>query len=292
MKIINELTYAQRERLIFIDLCLTYVGEISRTELIQKFQTGLAAATRDFATYKELVPDNMELIHKSKTYHRTPQFKALFEHETEMILHELTCGLGMPYPNQLQQACINKVNLVNPSSSFISVVMRAIVNSKALECEYVSLRTGAKHRTIIPHSFVNNGQRWHVRAYDRNSDSFKDFVITRFKKIEIIDSDITMSELKESDNQWNRIVDLTLIPHPKLEVPEAIELDYAMEDGQLKIEVRAAMVGYMLNQWNVDCSDSYNLNPNQFHLALKVREALFAVENAQLAPGYQEINND
>ena len=234
----------------------------------------------------------MELIHKSKTYHRTPQFKPLFEHETETIIHELTCGLGMPYPNQLQQACINKVNLVNPSSIFISVVMRAIVNNKALECEYVSLMTGAKYRIIIPHSFVNNGQRWHVRAYDRNSDSFKDFVITRFKQLEIIDSDITMNEMKESDNQWNRIVDLTLIPHPKLQIPEAIELDYSMKGGQLNIQVRAALAGYMLNQWNVDCSDSYNLNPNQYQLALKVREALFAVENAQLAPGYQEISHE
>jgi len=292
MKIINELTYAQRERLIFIELCLTYLGEISRVELINKFRIGAASATRDFATYKELVPANMELIHSSKTYHRTSQFKPLFEHEPETILHELSCGFGMPYPNQLQHTCINQVDLVNPAANIISVVMRAIVKSKALRCVYVSLASGSKKRIIIPHSFVNNGQRWHVRAYDRNTNSFKDFVVTRFKKLEVIDSDIIMDEMKESDNQWNRVVDLTLIPHPKLHLPEAVELDYSMKNGQLIVQVRAALAGYMLNQWNVDCSESYKLNPNQYHLALKERAALFAVQNAELAPGYQEISNE
>ncbi|MFT6909078.1 MAG: hypothetical protein ACJAS1_005786 [Oleiphilaceae bacterium] len=289
MKMINELSYAQRERLIFIDLCLSYLGEISRAELIDKFQTGLAAATRDFATYKEFAPANMELIHKSKTYHRTDDFKPLFKHETKKVLHELSSGFGLSFPNQLSQACVNSVSLVNPPENLVSTVMRAIVKNKALKCEYVSLTSGVKQRVIIPHSFINNGKRWHVRAYDRDTQVFKDFVITRFKQLQIIDSDIVIAEMKESDNQWNRIVDLTLIPHPKSPFPEAIELDYAMTDGQLHIEVRAALVGYMLNQWNVDCSESYQLNHKQYQLALKVREAVYAVHNAYLAPGYQEI---
>lgn len=289
MKIINELSYAQRERLIFIDLCLSYLGEISRAELVNKFKIGLAAATRDFATYKEFVPANMVLIHTSKTYHRTDAFKSLFEHEIETILYELSCGLGMPYPNQLQQTCVNQVSLVNPSEQTISTVMRAIVKNKTLTCEYVSLTSGVKPREIIPHSVVNNGKRWHVRAYDRNRNCFNDFVLTRFKNMEISESEIMPLEMKAADNQWNRIVDLTLIPHPKLKRPEAIELDYAMQDGQLKIEVRAAMVGYMLNQWSVDCSRNYRLDANQYHLALKERQAIFGVENSYIAPGYIDL---
>lgn len=41
------------------------------------------------------------------------------------------------------------------------------------------------------------------------------------------------------------IVDLILIPHPKMQHPEAIELDYSMEDGKLGTEYRAALVGYL-----------------------------------------------
>lgn len=290
MKLINEISYAQRERLIFIDLCLSYLGEISRSDLINKFQMGPAAATRDFATYKELAPQNMALLHQTKTYHRTSAFSALFEHEIDTIIHELASGFGLPCPNQIQQACVNQVSLVNPSENTISIVMRAIVTKNALACEYVSLSSGIKQREIIPHSVVNNGKRWHVRAFDRNTKSFKDFVLTRFKKLEMFEPEVTVSEMKESDNQWNRIVDLTLIPHPKLKIPEAIELDYAMKDGELKIEVRAAMVGYMLNQWNVDCSKNYRLNANQYHLALKERQEIFGVENSYIAPGYADVD--
>ena len=289
MKIINELTYAQRERLIFIDLCLNYLGEVSRAELLDKFGTGLAAATRDFSAYKDLAPNNMELVHKTKTYHRTDSFKALFEHDSDLILQQLSSGLGMSYPNQLHQACINTVNLVNPPAKIIATVMRAIIKNQVLKCQYISLSSGLKKRVIIPHTLVNNGKRWHVRVYDRESNTFKDFVITRFKQLKIVDSEISIKESKTSDNQWNRIVDLTLIPHPRASFPEAIELDYAMEKGELNIAVRAALVGYMLNQWNVDCSVASKLNPHQYQLALKERESIFAVENAHLAPGYQEI---
>ena len=131
-----------------------------------------------------------------------------------------------------------------------------------------------------------------MRAYDRNSKKFKDFVITRFKQFDIIDSDIAMAEMKESDNQWNRIVDLTLIPHSKSSFSEVIEFDYAMTDGQLSTQVRAALVGYMLNQWDVDFLENYQLNHNQYQLALKAREAIYAVGNADLVQGYQEIKND
>ncbi|WP_041771489.1 WYL domain-containing protein [Psychromonas sp. CNPT3] len=289
MKLIDEMSYIQRERLIFIDLCLSYLGEISRVDLIDKFKIGPAAATRDFAIYRELVPANMDLRHTTKTYHIADTFKPLFEHEAESILHKLSCDLGMPYPNQLHQTCINSLSLVNPSSQTISTVMRAIAKHKALACEYVSLNSGTKKRVIIPHSIVNNGKRWHVRAYDGSSETFKDFVITRFKQLDIIDKEITVAQKRDSDNQWNRIVDLVLIPHPNARFPEGIELDYAMVNGELRLPIRAALAGYMLNQWNVDCSETHFLNCKQYQLALKAREAIYGVENAYLAPGYQEI---
>lgn len=46
MKNLDDLPRAQKERLAFIDFCLNYYDEISRADLIARFQTGLAAATR------------------------------------------------------------------------------------------------------------------------------------------------------------------------------------------------------------------------------------------------------
>ena len=60
-----------------------------------------------------------------------------------------------------------------------------------------------------------------------------------------------------------------------------------MTGGELKVEIRAALVGYFLRYWSVDCSRTHALDSNQYHLALKEVESIFGVENIQLAPGYQ-----
>jgi len=44
-----------------------------------------------------------------------------------------------------------------------------------------------------------------------------------------------------------------------LQYPETIEMDYTMQDGALKVNVRAAVAGYMLRRWNVDCTEDHSL---------------------------------
>jgi len=68
----DNLSHAQRQRLAFIDFSLQYFGQVSRQDLISKFATGLAAATRDFQSYRTLAPNNMRLVHQTKCYHRLP----------------------------------------------------------------------------------------------------------------------------------------------------------------------------------------------------------------------------
>ena len=60
-----------------------------------------------------------------------------------------------------------------------------------------------------------------------------------------------------------------------------------MVDGELTLEVRAALVGYLLNQWKVDCSKEHSLNSDEYQLALRANEAIYGAENLTLAPGYQ-----
>ncbi|EGR1144251.1 TPA: WYL domain-containing protein [Vibrio parahaemolyticus] len=292
MRKLGKLSHAQRERLAFIDFCLTYFGEISRADLIAKFQTGLAAATRDFSAYKELAPDNMELVHQTKLYVRKETFVPIFEHASQTVLAGLSQGFGdgLITSHKLSSACEEQKMLIEPSTSSLSVIMRAITAQKCLQVTYVSLRSGTKTRTIVPHSLANSGKRWHLRAFDRDSNTFRDFVITRFLELTVLEEPVEAYESKSADKQWNRIVDLTLIPHPKAQFSQAIELDYGMLKGELKVEVRAALAGYLLNYWMVDCSESAELNPEQYHLALKYTQAIFGIENSRLAPGYKEVS--
>lgn len=60
------------------------------------------------------------------------------------------------------------------------------------------------------------------------------------------------------DIQWTRIAELELVPHPYQERPEITGMDFNMKDGVLKVKERAALVGYLLRQWNVDCSADHS----------------------------------
>ena len=88
---LNDMNQAQQQRLAFIDFCLQYYGQVGRAELIQRFNTGVAAATRDFSSYRQLAPDNLELKHQTKNYHRKDGFKPLFDHAPEALVQFKRC---------------------------------------------------------------------------------------------------------------------------------------------------------------------------------------------------------
>jgi len=52
------------------------------------------------------------------------------------------------------------------------------------------------------------------------------------------------------------------------------------------MKLRAAIAGYMLRRWSVDCSPDHSLRGHEYRLWLKDHLALYGVKNAVLAPGY------
>jgi hypothetical protein len=64
-------------------------------------------------------------------------------------------------------------------------------------------------------------------------------------------------------------------------------MDYGMENKVLEIEVRAALVGYLLRRWNVDCTDEATLEGGEFQLWLRNSKSIFGAENLTIAPGYK-----
>src|SRR5690606_23447923 len=104
------------------------------------------------------------------------------------------------------------------------------------------------------------------------------------------DASPNKEESVEADIQWNRIVELEIVPHPNLEHPESIAIDYAMKEGVLHLNVRAAMAGYLLRLWRIDCSKEHNLMGKEFQLWLQNWQALYGVTSADLAPGYSNTS--
>ncbi|BBB66568.1 hypothetical protein UNDYM_2315 [Undibacterium sp. YM2] len=140
---------------------------------------------------------------------------------------------------------------------------------------------------IVPFALVDTGLRWHVRAFDRKSSEFRDFVVTRIEAPTLVDEEPKANERPENDIQWTRIVELDLVPPPRLARPEIIRMDYGMADSSIRMRVRAAFADNMLLRWSVDASPDHSLREEQYRLWLSDPLALYGVENAKLAPGYQ-----
>lgn len=293
---LESLTLAQRERLAHIDFVLMFKGEARRTDLVERFNIAPSVATQDFARYKEIAPQNVVYDEKRKQHLKAASFISLFDFDVIRTLATLSQGFGDGFSGQLKPplACEAPYHLNKPSLSIVAKITEAIHKGKALSINYVSLSSGETTREIVPHTLVDNGLRWHVRGFDRKHGEFRDFVLTRIKAAVVLeDSTLSLSVIKESeletqDRQWNRFVELELVPHPRIEHCEAIELDYGMTGGVLKVEIRAAIAGYLLRLWNVDCSQEHLLKQPEYQLCVKNKQALYGVTNLTIAPGYEE----
>jgi hypothetical protein len=278
---------SQVERLAFIEARLFFLGELRRADLAMRFSQASIQASRDLALYKELAPENLAYDFQAKTYLPGEKFRLIFSRTPERVMYWLKSGLGdgLPHPQGLPTADVGSLGL--PRLSELAVVTRAIYRKQVLGMTYVSLSSGKTDREIVPHALVDNGQRWHVRAYDRSNARFADFVVTRISGAQVLESGkVAVHEQPEADEQWNRPVELRLIPHPRLTHKGAIEADYGMRSGALIVSCRAAVAGYALRRWGVDCSRDYRLSAAEFQLALANQQVLSSSDSSALAPGW------
>lgn len=286
--LLSEISQAQKERLSHIDFRAYFLGEIGRSDLVSRFGIGEAAATRDITLYRELAPKNLEYDTQARSYVKSEAFKPLFDYSPAQALAALSQGFGEDFvgSHKAMIPCETPAELNSPLLPVLAVLTRAIHHKRVVRIQYRSIQSGLSSREIVPFALVDNGLRWHVRAFDRKRQIFTDFVITRIASPKIIESESEERETREADIQWNRIVEMELVAHPKLPHPETIEMDYAMQEGVLKVNVRAAVAGYVLRRWNVDCTEDHSLEGAEYHLWLRNRQALYGVQNLVLAPGY------
>ena len=284
------MTQSQRDRLAFLELRLRFVGEFRRQDLVERFGIQAAAATRDIGQYKELGPRNLDYDTKRKVYVRADWFRPVFDFAASRVLTWLSQGFGDGEPMRVRQlvACEGSELSVNLDLEMLSVLTRAIHKKAAVEISYRALSSGLTTREIVPFALADNGQRWHVRAFDRRSGDFRDFVLTRIADARAITGAVQEHETSDQDIQWNRIAEIELVPHPaNVQHPDTIEAEYGMENGALRMRLRAAMAGYLMRRWNVDCTEDHSLKGAEYHLWLRNRQALYGVTNLVLAPGYE-----
>ena len=280
---LNEIKWATRQRLQHIELMAYYTGVVTRSNLARAFGISDAAATKDLKFYSEIAPDNLLYKHNVFGFVPTPAFREVFADLSPatvlpMIEANLTVVGGPNQESAIYGIPVDGLALPSrlPDKTVLSQITRAIHNKKKLQVSYRSLskRESKEKRIIEPHSLVNTGFRWHVRAYNEDTFDFRDFVLSRF-----VDADCLNDPAESSaqyDDDWSEIITLQLSPHPGLdkENQTSLLIDYGAENDMIEIKIRRALIGYLLQQLSVDTTQDHSLNPAKFQLVIINRDEI------------------
>jgi len=284
IKMLHEIKFATRQRLQFIEIMAYYSGNISRSTLARAYGISDPAATKDLKLYNDLAPGNLEYNPSLFSFVPSANFDEVFaDLSPHTVLSMFAQNLlsvdnpsgnepiygisveGIPFPVRL------------PQKNVLAPLIQAMKNASQLKVKYHSLsqrESQQQERIIEPHALVNNGLRWHVRAYDHEHYDFRDFVLSRFTETEKLDLPAESSQ--SYDDEWMEPITLKLQAHPGLSEKQrlALSYDYDMQNGMIELQVRQALVGYLLQQMKVDTTADYSLNPNAYQLIISNRDEI------------------
>jgi len=279
----QDIKQATRQRLQYIEVMAYYTGVVSRGDLTRTFGISDAAATKTLKQYNDLVPDNLIYQHTDFGFAPTERFEAIFADLSPQTVLPMIAGNLATTAQTMEISPVYGIQVDTlpqpvrlPDKAIVANIIRAIKHQQKAEILYSSM-TGSENtepRIIEPHSLVNSGLRWHVRAYNERSYDYRDFVLSRISQATRLQTAAESSMIYDDD--WVERICLELAPHPGLSEQQrkGLLLDYGATEGIIELEVRRALAGYVLQKLTVDTTESHSMNPNAYQLVLLNREEI------------------
>lgn len=246
-----EQPFIKKERLRFIDTYLFWTGVLRRDDICKAFELHETNASRDIAIYRQLNPNSVIYDTSEKCYKTTPMFRPIGPHQSLQSLFSYNT-LNMAWSGYAPQY-IHTTPLPNrqPDISTVRNFIMCAEYGYGIEIVYYSLNnpSGLK-RTIFPKHIIFDGLRWHTRAFDDRTQTYRDFVLSRVETINNLTGSLSMPK----DEEWAEIVDIIIKPHEELSKEQAklIEKDFNMEGGQLSIKSRRPLAYYLIRNLYLD----------------------------------------
>jgi hypothetical protein len=246
---LDDLKHAQRERLIFLDRCLTWRGMANRKDLIDRFGISTAQAALDFRVYlglAHITPPTYDPVRKT--------YIAASEHEplarsglTEafdilMIDDECTPPSALPRPER------------KADRRTIALLHQAIRSGKAIHVRYTSMSSGAdEEQWIAPTRFTSDGESVHVRAHSFKHGEYRNYLPIRIDPDSSFKEKLLVEPLPE-DVEWNTRAIIWLRPKADLSDQQAkvVRREFGFEGEWLQVETRKALEFFFDRRWGLD----------------------------------------
>lgn len=261
---IDNVNYAQRQRLQFIESVAYWEGLVGRPCVSNVFDVSENHITRDFALYRKSFPGNLDYDVSARAYRPGKGFKprigsgspeeylsllrAYLDTRSAAVLPSIGHGVGaicLPPPT----APLDK--------NVLREITRALHQKRGVLIRYQSLTSPEPvAREIWPHALVFAGVRWHVRGHDTKRDTFIDIVLHRILSASAIDKPCPVSV--EDDLDWKEEIDIDIIPAGKLNPSQqaviAKEYGMVMIDGKWtwRVTLKRCLIPYFLRWLRLD----------------------------------------
>lgn len=245
----EDLKYAQRKRLEYLDRLFFWNGAATRASLIQQFGISNAQAALDFRVYlKEGKEDAL-------TYDATSRQYLAHENFDRLTGPAVTSEL-LEFFSDTQQSNFDELPDLQRSQNVQAFLplYRTMRAKQSVEIVYQSMRDPEPEtRCIAPLRFVSDGVRLHVRAYCFTRKQFRDFIPSRI--------DLDLSFLKTGgvenvpfDEEWFTWSILKLRPHERLTDSQkrVVRTEFGFTKDVLEIRIRRALEFYTTRRWGLD----------------------------------------
>lgn len=272
----DKLRWGIEQRLEFIEFRLFWEGGVNRSDIIDTFGVSVPQASKDLTLYQERASGNVTYDKSAKRYVPSKRFKPRFLNpDPDAYLSRLQFvaeGADWQRDSWILTAPDADIALTpkrDVDGSVLRAVLNVIRNQRSIEILYQSMnpeRPDPLWRRITPHALGYDGFRWHTRAFCHLQDSFKDFLLPRILEARAPDNP---GLLGERDRFWREYFALEIAPHPRLtpSQQEVVAKDYGMKGGKCFLQVRYAMLFYVLKRLGL-LNDPVNEDPRRQHIVL------------------------
>ncbi len=264
---IENIRYAQRQRLQFIESVAFWEGEIDRPRVCKVFHVSENHVTRDFRLYRQSFPENLDYDITSRVYRPSREFRpqiasgrpeeylSLLRSYTESQSAALVPAIGqgvrsasLPAPN----------GQIEPEVLFLAT--RAIKRRQGLSIQYQSLNTPhPTSRVVWPHALICADFRWHIRAFDEKYGKYLDLVLTRI--LSVSPTKEALPAGMEKDAGWENEVLVEITPFAGLsrDQKRVVGMEYGMTQKKSgwvwSVSMRECLVPYFLKIHRLDLDD-------------------------------------
>lgn len=245
MEMFDDLKYAQRQRLIFLDQCFTWRGMANRKDLVERFGISEPQAAQDFRVYLERKGREKPTYDTGKKSYFNV-FKASPKATEGLVdvfeIFSTEADASLPHPKRTADPHI------------VARLYQAMKAEQSIEVRYTSMTSGAtKDQWIAPTRFTSDGEAVHIRAYSFKHREYRSYLPVRFDP----DSSFAVRlqlEAPPSDTDWETWVRISLRPKKSLsrEQAEVVRREYGFDADHLIVEIRKALEFCFDRRWGLD----------------------------------------